>query len=269
MRLNRLRFLPWACLPLGVGYGRCMNATHRGRLVPSMLAAALVSTAVLLATPTEAQAITCAPDGTLPSNGDAGTVRLADDLETGDLRRWSKTVREGDASAAVQNSRSHDGRCALRLWVTTRGDSRANVRKYLPTETRTIRASGWFRVDRQGVLGSNVPILRFFDGSRRMVDLHRKNGSGELWLRTADGQGGWKYNRLGLTMPLGRWMYVKFRATASWSSSLVSVKVNGTYLYWRSDHRIPTSRLNMVMVGSEHVKQQMDLYVDEVVVKTG
>jgi hypothetical protein len=235
------------------------------RLIPAALALAMMAMVVSVS---PAQAVTCAPDGTPPSNSDPGTVRVADDFETGDLRRWSKVVREGDASVTVQNTRSHEGRCALRLWVTTRADARANVRKWLPTETQTIRASGWFRVDREGASGSNVPILRFFDGTRRMVDVHRRNGSGDLWLRTSDGRGGWDYVRLGHYMPLGRWMHFKFRVTADWSSSIVTVSVDGTYLYWRDTHRVPTSRLNMVMVGAEHRKQQMDIYIDEVVVKT-
>ena len=250
------------------GYRRCMGATPAGRRTSSVLVAIFLSSMAMAVTVSPAQAVTCAPDGTLPSNGDAGTVRLADDFETGNLRRWSKVVREGDASVSVQNAKFHDGHCALRLWVTTRSDSRANVRKYLATDTRTIRASGWFRVDRQGVTGSNVPIFRFFDGDRRMVDVHRRNGSGDLWLRTSDGRGGWTYVRLGKYMPLGKWMYFKFRVTADWSSSVVSVSVNGTYLYWRQGHRVPTSRVNMVMVGAEHVKQQMDLYIDEIVIKT-
>jgi hypothetical protein len=220
------------------------------------------------ATVSPVQAVSCAPDGTPPSNGDPGTVRLADDFETGSLSQWSKVVHEGDAGVRVKDTQSHDGRCALRLWVTTRSDSRANVRKYLPSDTRTIRASGWFRVDRQGVSGSNVPIFRFFDGNHRMVDVHRRNGSGDLWLRTSDGHGSWTYVRLGRYMPLGQWMYFKFRVTADWSSSIVSVAVDGTYLYWRQGHRVPTSRVNMVMVGAEHVKQQMDVYIDEIVIKT-
>lgn len=245
-----------------------MNAPIGGRRQILIPAAIVISMAATMVAASPVQAVSCAPDGTPPSNGDLGTVRLADDFETGDLRRWTKVVREGDAAVRVQNTRSHEGRCALRIWVTTRADSRANVRKYLSTETRTIRASGWFRVDRQGVTGSNVPIFRFFDGDRRMVDVHRRNGSGDLWLRTSDGRGGWTYVRLEKYMPLGTWMYFKFRVTAAWSSSTVSVSVNGTYLYWRKGHRVPTSRLNMVMVGAEHVKQQMDIYIDEVVVKT-
>ncbi len=246
-----------------------METPRTGRRAGSFLSAMLISTIAMIATVAPAQAVTCQPDGTLPSNGDPGTVRLTDDFETGDLRRWSAVVQDGDAFVGVQNSRYHDGRCALRLWVTTRWDSRANVRKYLATDNRTVRTSGWFRVDREGVSGSNVPILRYFDGSRRMIDIHRQNGSGQLWLRTSDGSGGWRYVRLGRYVPLGQWFFVKFRATAAWGSSVVSVSVGETRLYSASGHGIPTGRLNMVMVGAEHVKQQMDLYIDEVVVKTG
>ena len=234
-----------------------------------MVIAFLVATVTTVATAGEVHAVTCAPDGTPPTSRDAGTVRLADDFETGDLRRWSRVVREGDAAIRVQNSRSHDGRCALRLTVTTRSDSRANARKYLATDTRTVRTSAWFRVDREGVSGSNVPILRYFNGSARMIDVHRKNGSGELWLRTSNGSGGWNYVRLGRSLALGRWIHVRFRATAAWGTSAVTVTLDGTTVYSNPVHRIPSSRLNMVMVGAEHVKQQMDLYVDEVVIKTG
>ena len=246
-----------------------METPRPGRKIGSLIIAVLISMAAVAATPPTAQAVTCAPDGTPPTSRDAGTVRLADDFETGDLRRWSRVVREGDAAIRVQNSRSHDGRCALRLTVTTRSDSRANARKYLATDTRTVRTSGWFRVDREGVSGINVPILRYFNGSSRMVDVHRKNGSGELWIRTANGSGGWNYARLGRTLPLGRWIHVRFRATAAWGSSVVTVTLDGTTVYANPVHRIPSSRLNMVMVGAEHVKQQMDLYVDEIVIKTG
>ncbi len=210
-------------------------------------------------------AATCTNAG-YPTTSDPGTVAIADNFESGTLSKWDEVRREGDATVAVVSGGLY-GWCGLRVTATSRSDSRASVREWLPSGNRTIRGSAWFKVEREGYSGSNVPLWRFFNGSSRMIDLHRQNGTGALWLRTSDGGGGWRYVKMGYTMPLHTWVRIKIRVTADYGSSDVEVYVNGVRYYSNWSHYMPTKSLTMSLFGSEHVKQVMDLRVDEVVIK--
>lgn len=232
--------------------------------IPLLLAGVLV-----LAAPggQAATGVTCITSTPAPSNSHPGSYVVRDNFETGDFRRWSRVVAEGDAWAGVTSSRRVDGACAGRLIVTDRWDSRGNIRKTLPSGTRDVWLDGWFRVDRQGAWGSNVPIWRLFDGSRRIADVHRQNVAGELWLRTSDGNGGWRYRKLGRQLAMGTWYRIQFHVYANWSGSDIDVWVNGTQLYHNGSHWLPAGALTTAMIGAEHRRQVMDLSFDAAIVK--
>jgi hypothetical protein len=209
----------------------------------------------------------CSSSVGTPTTYRSGTTVVADNFESGSLTtKWTKTD-EGDAWAGVTTSFDHSGACAGRLVVTNSWTSRANIRRGLPSGTDEVWASGWFRVNKQGYWGSNVPTFRLFNGSTRILDVHRQNISGAMWLRTRTSSGSWRYVKLGPTLALGRWYYVEVHVRTAWSSSYVTVWLNGTMLYRNAAYSLPTSRLTTVMIGAEHYRQLGDLGFDDVVVK--
>ena len=209
----------------------------------------------------------CSSSVGTPTIGRSGTTIVADNFESGSLStKWSKTD-EGDAWAGVTNSWAKTGGCAGRLIVSSSYTSRANIRRGLPSGTDEVWATGYFRINKQGAWGSNVPTFRLFNGNTRIIDLHRLNGSGKLDLRSRTSSGGWRYVNLGRYIELGRWYYIELHVKAAYGSSLVSVWLNGTMLYRSYSYPLVTSRLTTVMIGAEHVRQVMDLGFDNVVVK--
>jgi hypothetical protein len=97
---------------------------------------------------------------------------------------------------AISTTTAHTGLCAGLFTVSTSSTSRAYISKDLGGSKTDVWASGWFDVAQEGVPGSNVPYLRFFDGSNRIADVYRQNVTGDAWLRTLDGSGGWSYVKL-------------------------------------------------------------------------
>lgn len=249
---------------------RTKTARHEQHVSPwsrqflLVIAVALGSGASLLSwTPTSAAASWC-ESVPVPTTTRPGVVILSDNFEDGSLWRW-RVVDDGDAWAGISNSRDHTGRCAGRLTATWSSTSRSNVQKTLPTGTNDIWASGWFRVDKQGLWGSNVPTFRFFNGSTRIADVHRQNSTGELYLRTRTSSGSWRYVRLNRRMEMYRWYKVEVYVRTAGSSSAISVAIDGTWAYRTTATYLPATRLTTAMIGSEHVRQVMDLSFDNVV----
>jgi len=239
------------------------SSTNRARALARLLAAATVALVATLLIAAPAAAVTCS--GSAPTTSRPGQVIVADSFESGSVStHWVKTD-EGDAWAGITTNAPHRGLCAGRITVTSSPTSRANLRHSLPSGTNEMWAIGWFRVDKQGYSGSNVPTFRFFNGSQRILDVFRSNGSGMLWIRTASGTGSWRYVWLGKYIELHRWYKIEIHVLTNWSSSTVSVRVNGTILYGNSHYYLPTSRLTTAMVGAEHVKQVGDLSFDDII----
>jgi hypothetical protein len=232
----------------------------------ALLGSAGLAVAASLASAGPAAAVTCSTTSGLPTVTHPGTVVVRDSFESGSVgTNWAVTD-EGDAWAGITTTAPKSGLCAGRLIVTNSSTSRANLRRALPTGTSDVWAVGWFRVDQQGWVGSNVPTFRFFDGSYRMLDVFRANGSGLMWLRTSSGSGGWSYVGLQTYTPLHSWFKVDIHVRTSWRSSIVAVYINGGLRYSSSSAYVPTSRLTTVMVGAEHVRQLGDLSFDDIVV---
>lgn len=232
------------------------------RFVTGLVATAIA--AIGLTTP--AMAVTCNPGTALPWMDTPGWSVLRDNLETGDYRRWTRVVREGDAVASVTTSRRYSGWCSGRVAATSRWDSRASVQKHLGSDIQEVWATGRFYIAREGSWGSNVPIWRFFNGGQRVVDVHRQNVSGDLWLRRYDGSGNWRYTRLGPRLSLNRWYSVKVYVRSTWSGSKVAVWVDGNVVYYNYPY-LHAGRITTAMIGSEHQRQVMDVSFDEVVVE--
>jgi hypothetical protein len=234
-------------------------------VVRCFLAVLLAAVPMVIATPV--RGVTC--DGTAgrPWNSDPGSVILADNFESGGFGSWSQVVREGDAWASVSTNRHVSGWCSGSLHVTSTWSSRAYIRKWIGWQAKDVWVSGLFNVDREGLIGSNVPYVRLWNDSGRVFDVFRKNGEGSLWLRTANGSGGWWYVKLKGWTSLDRWYALKVHVRPNWSWTTVEVWLDGSRLYSSSSHFAPASSLTNIMLGAEHARQMMDLYFDDVVIK--
>jgi hypothetical protein len=202
-----------------------------------------------------------------PTTSDPGTVVLADNFESFDFSKWTTVGLSGDGIASIQTAQVHSNNCAAKLHVTSSSSSKANLSKTLPAGTAEVYADGWFNVIADGATSSNVPMFRLFNGSSRLVDVYRVNGSGALYARLPNGSGGFTYTSLGRTRALGTWFHLNVHVVAANSTSTVQVTVDGTSVLNRTDVALGTSSLTSVQIGSELLAQQGDLIVDDVVLK--
>lgn len=71
---------------------------------------------------------------------------------------------------------------------------------------------------------------------------------------------------LNRTIALGQWNEVKVHVVAAGARSTIEVWFNGMRVYSNAAYVLPTSSLTTVLLGSEHVAQQIDLRFDDVVI---
>lgn len=203
----------------------------------------------------------------LPTSADPGTTVLADNFETFDFTRWTSVARDGDATAAIQTSNVHSGRCAAQVTVTKNASSKGNLSKSMPAGTGSIWADGWFNVLTPGTTSnSNVPLFRVFSGTSRIADVYRVNSTGQMYLRLMSTSGTTTYHSLGRIAALNRWYRVKLHVDASGSASVVRVLVDGTQVYSTTAASLGTSAISSVMVGSEHFAQEGVFATDDIVI---
>jgi hypothetical protein len=211
----------------------------------------------------------CEPTFGLPTTTDPGTTILADNFETFDFSRWSSVTRDGDATASIQTSTVKTGKCAALLSVTANQASKGNLIKTTPAGTGSIWADGWFNVLAQGTnTKSNVPLFRVFNGTTRLADVYRANGTGQLYLRLSSAGGTTTYHSLGRIAALGTWYRVNLHVDASGSASTIRILVNGIQVYSTTTAALGTSAISSVMIGSEHFAQEGTLAADDVVIKS-
>ena len=191
---------------------------------------------------------------------------MADNFESNTFAAWTEVDQEGDASATISTTLSHSGNCAGKLVVTTSPTSMAYIRKDLGGNKTEVWASGWFDVPQAGVVGNDVPYLRFFDGVDRIVDVFRQNSGGGAWLRTADGSGSWNYQDLHTPMPVDTtWHQVTLHVAPNGATSTIDVWIDGSSVYSSTTFDLHTTvHLSMVQLGAEHVSQQMVEYFDDI-----
>jgi hypothetical protein len=190
---------------------------------------------------------------------------LQDNFEASTIGPQWSVDQEGDGTVAISTTTAHTGLCAGLFTVSTSSTSRAYISKDLGGSKTDVWASGWFDVAQEGVPGSNVPYLRFFDGSNRIADVYRQNVTGDAWLRTLDGSGGWSYVKLNSLMPLNTWHQVTLHVAPNGTSSTVQIWVDGVLKFSNATYDLhTTTQLTTVLLGSEHVSQQAVEYFDDV-----
>jgi hypothetical protein len=210
----------------------------------------------------------CEPTTPAPVSTDPGTTILADNFESFGFGQWT-TQRSGDGTATVQTAVVHTGSCAALLTVSTNTGSKANIAKTTPAGTGSVWADGWFNVQAGGVnTASNIPLLRLFSGTTRVVSLYRVNGNGALYLALPNGSGGWVYTNLGRTIALNTWYRLKLITDANGNASTVQVVFNGaaTPLFTTASAPLGTTTINTVQIGNELATQDGKLAVDDVVI---
>lgn len=216
---------------------------------------------------------TCDSTAPLPANADPGNLVIADGFESNSFSNWTTVIREGDATAQVQTSTVKNNNCAALIHVTGNSGSRANIAKTLPSASREVWATGWFNITREGAsTSSNVPTFRFFNATTRLLDVSRQNGSGALFVRwpTATGQ---SINSTGRTLNVGQWYKIKIHAVANGSQSQVEVWLDDVKIFERINSTTgyasfgSFTNISTLQVGAEHVLQDGDFAVDDIVAK--
>lgn len=209
----------------------------------------------------------------LPINADPGTTVLSDGFESNNFSNWTRVVQEADATAVVQTNTVKIDNCAAKIHVTANTGSRANISKTLPSASREVWATGWFNITRQGAsTASNVPTFRFFNGSTRILDVSRQNGSGSFFVRYPSATGNTIVST-GRTLNVNQWYQIKIHAVANGQQSQVEVWLDGTKVFDRTNSTTGYATfgnftsITSLMVGAEHVLQDGDFVADDIVAK--
>ncbi|WP_234754091.1 fibronectin type III domain-containing protein [Arthrobacter ramosus] len=145
--------------------------------------------------------------------------------------------------------------------------------KNLPASASEVWASGWFDITREGnASNSNVPTLRFFNGSNRLFDVSRQNGSGSLFVRWATGS---SFTLVGVgSVAVGQKFALKIHLVVNGAQSQVQVWQDGTKLFDRSNSTTgfidlgSNTSMNVLQLGAEHVTQDGDMIADDIILKT-
>jgi hypothetical protein len=260
-----------------------ISAMHDGKSAqgprPSFLGAALAATVLTIcmsigsAGSVQAATSPCNPAAPDPANTDPGTVVLADNFETNDFSKWTTVTHLGDAKATVQAAISHSPSCAAQINVTGHSGSKANVLKTLPAPASEVWASGWFDITREGnASNNNVPTLRFFNGSTRLLDVSRQNGTGSLFVRWPTGSGFTIIN-VG-HIAVGQKFALRIHLKIHGAQSQAQVWKDGTKVFDRSSSTTgylnlgSNTSMNVLQLGAEHVMQDGNLIADDIILKT-
>ena len=220
-----------------------------------------------------ASAATCQPGSPAPSNQYPGRTVAAANFESGSIAGdgFDAPVTAGTGTADVSSAERHSGRCSAHLHVTTDAGSLANFSAPLPAGSDEVYTDGWFNITKAGVTGNDVPYFRFFNGSTRMLDLFRNNGSGDLVLRvTSPTQAGaFAYRTLSPNVPLGTWHHLVVHVVANGASSTVEAWLDDQLVYSSKQVATGFSTVSRIQLGAEHRRQAGDSYIDDVVIKAG
>jgi hypothetical protein len=137
----------------------------------------------------------------------------------------------------------------------------ANISNTLGGTAKTnVWASGWFYVTQEGLVGGNVPYLRFFDGSTRIVGVYRQTG-GEAWLLA-----GTTYVNLSTPMALNTWHQVTVHVAPAEADSTVEVWIDGAPVYSSITTALTTAQITKVQLGNEVAAQNGSEYFDDVAI---
>ncbi len=193
--------------------------------------------------------------------GSSDVTVLSDGFETGDFSEWTNVIVSGDAGAVVQQRTLQSGAYAAQLDSTSHAGSRAYLRKMFPESHLEVRAAGWFNVQEDGMMGSNVPLFRIFNADgERVVSLYRQNGNGRLEVNFSR-----EYNPTGKLIDLGTWYRLELRAVVGDAGAgVVEVWLDGTKAYETSTASLGMAPILSVQLGNETNAQLYTLIADDI-----
>jgi hypothetical protein len=209
----------------------------------------------------------CSASAPAPSNGDPGSVVLADNFERG-FGSWTKVSTQADATVVIEKDKVKTGLCAVRETVTTTWDARANLMKTLPAGTKEVWLTGWFNTEQDGTDQSwNTPTFRVFTNGKRVLDVSRENVTGNVFVRYPQDPWHWSFIATGKRMDLNRWYLVKVHAVANGNLSRIEVWIDGVKVADTSTATLSVWNFDVAMLGAEHQGQIGVFAADDVVIK--
>ena len=198
------------------------------------------------------------------ATGTTTNTLFSDDFEGGNLSKWSVTLG-ADGTAVDQQATVKSGAWAAKLTTTTLAGSVAYIRKTLATAQTDFTTGGDFNIASGGSSG-NVPILRFFAGSTRLLTLYRQNGTSGNNLFVFDGT-----NRIAASAALafGTWAHFDIHVIATGSgTSTVQVTMNGAPIFSSSAMILPATGITAIQVGNETSAQPGVVFADNIVAQS-
>lgn len=222
---------------------------------------------VMIAAPAQA-AVSCQPATAAPADTFPGTTIVADNFESGALAPYTVAV-QGTGTAGISTTMAHDGTCSAYLHATVDAGSVANFSAALPAGTNHAYAAAWFNITTAGVAGNDVPYFRFFSGPTRIIDVFRYNSTGNFVMRVTAPDGTFTYYTLAPAVPLNTWHHIAMDVTADGSATAAQVWFDDQSVYTGNTLNTPGTSLSSILLGSEHPRQEADIYIDDLVIKNG
>jgi hypothetical protein len=164
----------------------------------------------------------------------------------------------------VQDASAGAGTFAARLSATTATGSFAYARETLSAPATTLTAAGTFRIDGEGAVGGNVPLLRLYDPTGvRVLTMYRPNGSTKIYV----GHSGTNDETRG-RLPAAT--FSRFEAdlvTAGAGASTLVVRQDGTEVYRTTTASLGTAGIATLQIGNDTRRQPFVLVADDVEVR--
>ena len=140
----------------------------------------------------------------------------------------------------------------------------AYIRKTLDAPATTLTVLGSLRIDGEGPVGGNVPLLRLYDpAGTRLVSLYRPNGNTKIYV----GHSGVNVATAGR---LSTGTFARFEVdvtTAGTGASTVTVRVNGAVVYSSNTADLGTAGVSTIQLGNDTKNQPFIVYADDVEVR--
>ena len=241
-----------------------MRNLTRMELVAALLVP-MIGGASMAAVPASA-APHCQPGRDVKYDPHPGAIVVQTSFEEEGLGKFISTTA-GRGIVAVSSAQHRAGACSAYLHATDDVGSVAYMSTpSLPPRSNEIYADGWFNITKAGLPDNDVPYLRLFNGSDRVMDVFRDNQDGQLWLRVASPSGSFAYTGLGRAAELGAWHHLVVHIVADGSASTVEIWFEDQLLYSSNTVSTGYKALTSVQLGAEHPRQLGDSYVDDITI---
>jgi large repetitive protein len=198
------------------------------------------------------------------ASGTPPNTLFSDGFESGNLSAW--VVQTGaDGTAAAQGTTVKTGSWAAKVTTTTTPGSVAYIRKSFSSAQTDFTTSGDFNILSGGTAG-NVPILRFFAGTTRVLTFYRQNGTTGNNLFVYDNT-----NRLAASAALafGTWAHFEVHTVATGNgTSTVTVKLDGVQIFSSTIMNLPATGITAIQIGNETAAQPGVIAADNILAQT-